>query len=251
MTALLEANGVGVRYGRLAALDDVSFTLQEGQIVGLIGPNGAGKTTLVGVLSGQLPDWTGDVVFGGRSIRGLRPSQLAHLGIARTFQTAQPFTSMTVLQNVMIGALFGSGSRVSLDAAGEQAHELLEALDLAEKSALPAESLNAPERKRLEIAKALATNPRVLLLDEALAGLNPAEIDAAVAVIRRVHERGVAIVLIEHVMQAIARLADRVVVLHHGRKILDDAPDVVFAHEQLAEAYLGGRVVAGEGPDPT
>ena len=251
MTALLEAHGVGVRYGRLAALDDVSFTLREGQIVGLIGPNGAGKTTLVGVLSGHLPDWTGDVVFDGRSIRGLRPSQLAHLGIARTFQTAQPFTSMTVLQNVMIGALFGSGSRVSLDAAGEQAQELLEALDLAEKSALPAESLNAPERKRLEIAKALATSPRVLLLDEALAGLNPAEIDAAVTVIRRVHERGVAIVLIEHVMQAIARLADRVVVLHHGRKILDDAPEVVFAHEQLAEAYLGGRVVAGEGPDPT
>ena len=156
---------------------------------------------------------------------------------------------MTVLQNVMIGALFQvPGSRVPLSAASEQARELLDALDLAEKSALPAESLNAPERKRLEIAKALATSPRVLLLDEALAGLNPAEIDAAVAVIRRVHERGVAIVLIEHVMQAIASLADRVVVLHHGRKILDDAPEVVFAHEQLAEAYLGGRVVAGEGP---
>ena len=131
MTALLEAQGVGVRYGRLAALEDVSFTLREREIVGLIGPNGAGKTTLVGVLSGALPEWTGDVVFDGRSIRGMRPSQLAHLGIARTFQTAQPFTSMTVLQNIMIGALFGPASRVPLDAAREQARELLEALDLA------------------------------------------------------------------------------------------------------------------------
>ena len=246
MTALLEAKGVGVRYGELAALEDVSFTLQEREIVGLIGPNGAGKTTLVGVLCGASADWTGDVLYDGRSIRGLRPSKLAHLGIARTFQTAQPFTSMTVLENVMIGALFGSGSRVSLETARERARELLDALDLAGKSALPAESLNAPERKRLEIAKALATNPRVLLLDEALAGLNPAEIDVAVGVIAAVRDRGVAIVLIEHVMQAIARLADRVVALHHGRKLLDDTPDVVFADEQLAEAYLGGRVVAGD-----
>jgi branched-chain amino acid transport system ATP-binding protein len=249
MTALLEADRVGVRFGDLRAVDDVSFTLHEREIVGLIGPNGAGKTTLVGVLSGALRNWTGDVRLEGRSIRGLRPSKLAHLGIARTFQTAQPFASMTTLENVMVGALYGPRSRVPARAARERARELLDALDLAGKSALPAESLNAPERKRLEIAKALATNPRVLLLDEALAGLNPAEIGAAVEVIRGVNRQGVAIVLIEHVMQAIAQLADRVVVLHHGRKILDDSPDVVFAHEQLAEAYLGGRVVAGEGAE--
>jgi branched-chain amino acid transport system ATP-binding protein len=250
VSALLEATGVGMRYGQLTAVDDVSFTLREGEILGLIGPNGAGKTTMVSVLSGALSGWTGDVLFEGRSIRGLRPAQVARLGISRTFQVAQPFVGMSVLENVMVGALYGSASPPSTSEARVQAGSLLDALGLADKAALPAESLNAPERKRLEMARALATNPRVLLLDEVMAGLNAVEIGTAVELIRRVRERGVAIVLIEHVMQAIAELADRVVVLHHGRKLLDDRPDVVFADTQLAEAYLGGRAAAGEGAVP-
>jgi branched-chain amino acid transport system ATP-binding protein len=235
-----------VRYGRLKAVDDVGFVLEQREILGLIGPNGAGKTTLVGVLSGAQPGWTGDVRFDGRSIRGLRPSELAWLGIARTFQVAQPFTSMSVLENVMVGSLYGSAPPPSRRQAELDARELLDALDLAGKAELPAESLNAPERKRLEKAKALATKPRVLLLDEVMAGLNAVEIAGAITLIRTVRDLGVAIVLIEHVMQAIAELADRVIVLHHGRKILDDSPAVVFADEQLAAAYLGGRAVAGK-----
>jgi branched-chain amino acid transport system ATP-binding protein len=202
---------------------------------------------MVSVLSGALSGWTGDVRFDGRSIRGMRPARVARLGISRTFQVAQPFVGMSVLENVMVGALYGSTSPPSIGEARVQGRSLLDALDLADKAALPAEALNAPERKRLEMARALATNPRVLLLDEVMAGLNAVEIGTAVELIRSVRDRGVAIVLIEHVMQAIAELADRVVVLHHGRKLLDDSPDVVFADPQLAEAYLGGRAAAGEG----
>jgi branched-chain amino acid transport system ATP-binding protein len=249
VSGLLEAVGVGVRFGRLKAVDDVSFTLDEGEIVGLVGPNGAGKTTLVGVLSGTLREWTGDVVFDGDSIRGLRPSQLSRRGSARTFQAAQPFTRMTVRENVMVGVLYGGKSRVSLEVAEERSQGLLDGLDLAEKGDLPAESLNPPERKRLEIARALATDPRVLLLDEALAGLNAVEIESAVALIRGVRERGVAIVLIEHVMHAIEQLAFRGVVPLECRKLLDDTPGAVFADEQFAEAYLVGRTRDEPGRD--
>ena len=239
MTPLLEATDVCVTFGRLRAVDGLSFSLQEGEIVGLIGPNGAGKSTLVGVLSGATSQWTGDVTLEGVSIRERRPSQVTRMGISRTFQVAQPFTTMTVLENVMVGALYGTATRASMRQARGEALELVRALGLEDKASLPAESLNAPERKRLEMAKALATRPKVLLLDEVLAGLTVTEIELAVPLIRRVRERGVAVLLIEHVMQAIELLADRVVFLHHGRKVLDDRPDVVFADPRLTEAYLG------------
>jgi branched-chain amino acid transport system ATP-binding protein len=240
MTALLEARDVTKRYGNLAALAGVSFEVGEGEIVGLIGPNGAGKTTLVNVVAGSAADWSGDVRFHGRSLRGLRPYRIGRLGIARTFQIAQPFAQMTVLENVVVGGLYGhaeGGVRV----ARERAEELLGDLDLLAKADDPAESLNAPERKRLEIAKALSMAPTLLLLDEVMAGLNPAEVELAVELVRKVHRRGVTILLIEHVMQAIAKLADRVVVLHHGVKLADGTPEAVLADEQVIGAYLGSR----------
>jgi branched-chain amino acid transport system ATP-binding protein len=240
MTALLEARDVTKRYGNLAALDAVSFHVEEGEIVGLIGPNGAGKTTLVDVVSGATPGWTGRIDFRGRPLRGLKPYRIGRLGIARTFQIAQPFTRMTVLENVVVGGLYGHAEG-GVRLARQRAAVLLDELGLSEKADEPAETLNAPERKRLELAKALSMDPTVLLLDEVMAGLNAAEIERAVELIRHVHKRGVTIVLIEHVMQAIASLADRVIVLHHGEKITEGPPEAVLADERVIGAYLGSR----------
>jgi branched-chain amino acid transport system ATP-binding protein len=240
MTALLEARDVTKRYGNLAALDAVSFHVEEGEIVGLIGPNGAGKTTLVDVVSGATPGWTGRIDFRGRPLRGLKPYRIGRLGIARTFQIAQPFTRMTVLENVVVGGLYGHAEG-GVRLARQRAAVLLDELGLSEKADEPAETLNAPERKRLELAKALSMDPTVLLLDEVMAGLNAAEIELAVELIRHVHKRGVTIVLIEHVMQAIASLADRVIVLHHGEKITEGPPEAVLADERVIGAYLGSR----------
>jgi branched-chain amino acid transport system ATP-binding protein len=239
-TPVLEVDGLTKTFGLLFALRYVSFQVGGGEIVGLIGPNGAGKTTLVNVVAGSAPGWSGDVRFQGRSIRGLAPSRIAHHGIARTFQVAQPFAQMTVAENVMVGVLFGrDDSPRRPRAARREAAELLASVRLEEKAELPAESLNAPERKRLEIAKALAIEPRLLLLDEVMAGLNPAEVDDAVELIMRVRDRGVTILLIEHVMQAVASLCDRVVVLHHGEKLAEGAPAAVFADPTVIDAYLG------------
>ena len=244
MSALLEVRNVTKRYGRLAAVAGLSFDVQEGEVLGLIGPNGAGKTTLVNVIAGSAPGWTGDIRFRGRSLRRLRPYRIGRLGIARSFQIAQPFAVMSVVENVIVGALYGRGKRGSVSAARASALRILEPLGLAGKADVPAESLNPAERKRLEIAKALATEPSLLLLDEVMAGLNAAEIDLAVELIRHVREQGVSIVLIEHVMRAISSLADRVVVLHHGEKMLEGPPADVLADEVVIGAYLGARSAA-------
>ena len=254
---LLEARGLTKLYGSLAALRDVSFDVGEGEIVGLIGPNGAGKTTLINVLTGTTHGWTGEIRFRGASLRGLRPYRIGRLGIARTFQVAQPFAQMTVRENLLIGGLFGD-SENSARVARRRAEELLMDFNLEEKADQPAETLNAPERKRLEMAKALSTKPELVLLDEVLAGLNPAEIGSAVELIRRVRAGGVTIFLVEHVMQAIASLADRVIMLHHGEKILEGPPASVLADEHVIGAYLGtrsrrgvpGRVDEAQPPEP-
>jgi branched-chain amino acid transport system ATP-binding protein len=240
MSALLEIRGVTKRFGNLAALRDVSFDVAEGEIVGLIGPNGAGKTTLVNVVAGSAPGWVGEIRFRERALRGMRPYQLGRLGIARTFQIAQPFTGMTVRENVVVGGLYGHAEG-GVKAANGRAEELLSELDLLEKADEPAETLNAPERKRLEVARALSMDPELLLLDEVMAGLNAAEVKPAVELIRRVHARGVTIVLIEHLMQAVVSLAERVVVLHHGEKIVDGPTGEVLSDELVIGAYLGSR----------
>ena len=241
MSELLTARGVTKRFGSLAALSDVTFQVRAGEILAVIGPNGAGKTTLVNVISGSLPGWNGEIRFRDVSLRRLRPHRIGRLGIARTYQIAQPFAGMTALENVMVASLYGHERRASVRDARTHAETIMEQLDLAGKADVPAESLNAPDRKRLEIAKALATEPELVLLDEVMAGLNPAEVEVAVQLIERVRGRGVAILLIEHLMQAVRRLADRVLVLHHGVKIVEGPTEDVLADEQVIAAYLGSR----------
>ena len=247
---ILEVIGVSKHFGSLTALQDVSFTLRRGEILGLIGPNGAGKTTLVNLIAGTTPYSAGDIHFLGKSIRGLKPHQIGRLGISRTPQIVKPITDMTTLENVMVGALFGKkGKKRTVRAARRKAEQTLELLGLAAKSNLPGESLNVQERKRLERAKALAMLPTVLLLDEVLAGLNPAEIDEGVDLIKKVRDAGVTILVVEHVMRAIANVSDRVIVLQHGEKIMEGKPEEVLNHGKVIEAYLGKRyrALAGHG----
>lgn len=239
---VLEVIGVTKRFGNLAALKDISFTVEKGEIMGLIGPNGAGKTTLVNMIAGGLPYSVGDICFLGKSIRGLKPHQAGRLGISRTFQVVQPFNNMTTLENVMVGALFGNTKRKRrVGKARQKSLELLDFLGLSTKKDVPGESLNISDRRRLERARVLAMLPTLLLLDEVMAGLNPTEIDEGVELIKKVRDAGVTILVIEHVMKAIAKVSDRVVVLHHGEKITEGPPEIVLNDKQVIDAYLGKR----------
>ena len=240
--ALLEARGVTKRFGGLAAVADVSFDLRDGEILGLIGPNGSGKTTLVNVITGATGYSAGDVLFRGDSLRGLPPYVIGRLGVSRTFQIVKPFRNLTVVENVMVGALFGArgGARV-LAAARGLAEEVLDFVALGHRADAPAEGLNVPERKRMELARALAMRPTVLFLDEVMAGLNPSEIDAAVGLIKRIRDRGTTLVVIEHVMKAIRELSDRIMVLFHGEKLTEGTPQDVLTNPEVISAYLGRR----------
>jgi branched-chain amino acid transport system ATP-binding protein len=240
--AILEGRGVTKRFGGLAAISVVDFDLREGEILGLIGPNGSGKTTLVNVVTGMLSYSAGDVRYRGCSIRGLPPYEIGRLGVSRTFQVVKPFRSLTVLENVIVGALFGArGGDRDVATARRRAAEVLEFVGLAHRADAPAEGLNVPERKRMELARALAMRPTVLFLDEVMAGLNAAEIDGAVALIQRIRDRGISLIVIEHVMKAIRRLSDRIMVLYHGEKLTEGAPDTVLGNPEVVSAYLGRR----------
>ena len=239
---ILEVIDVTKHFGSLAALKDTSFTIEKGEILGLIGPNGAGKTTLINMIAGIIPYATGDIRFLGKSIRGLKPHQIGKLGISRTSQVVQPITDMTTLENVMVGVLFGKkGRKRTVRAARRKAGQTLDLLGLGGKKDVQGESLSVQDRKRLERAKALAMLPTLLLLDEVLAGLNPTEIDEGVELIKRVRDAGVTILVIEHVMKAIAKVSDRIVVLHHGEKIMEGTPQVVLNDQAVIGAYLGKR----------
>ena len=240
--AILEARAVTKKFGGLAAVSGVSFALQDGEILGLIGPNGSGKTTLVNVITGALGYSDGDARFRGDSIRGLPSHEIGRRGVSRTFQVVKPFRSLTVLENVMVGALFGArGGARALSEARRQAEEVLDFVALAHRAQAPAEGLNVPERKRMELARALAMRPTVLFLDEVMAGLNPSEIDAAVVLIRRIRDRGMSLVVIEHVMKAIRDLSDRILVLFHGEKLTEGPPREVLNNPEVVAAYLGRR----------
>ncbi|MDY0745425.1 ABC transporter ATP-binding protein [Paucibacter sp. R3-3] len=239
---ILEVSHATRRFAGLTAVNDVSFTLAPGEILGLIGPNGAGKTTLISLISGTLPPSEGQIRFEGQDIHQLPAFRRARLGIGRTFQIMRPFPGLSVLDNVAVGALFGQGGgQAKLALAREQARECLDFVGLGSTADQRADSLSGPGRKRLELAKTLAMKPKLLLCDEVMAGLNHVEIDEVIDVIRKVRDQGIAVLVIEHVIKAIKSLSDRLLVLHHGEKIADGKPDEVLADATVVEAYLGKR----------
>jgi branched-chain amino acid transport system ATP-binding protein len=236
MAVALSARSLRIDFGGLLAVDDVSFDVAEGEILGLIGPNGAGKTTLFNLVSGYLRPSRGRVELFGRDVTGLPPYQLARLGVSRTFQVVRPFPRLSVLGNVTVGAYLRRRSRAE---ARRAAGEILRFLGMERIADTPAGSLTLPSRKRLEIGRALALQPRLLLLDEVVAGLNPSELEETVALIRRIRERGVTIVIVEHIMKVIMGLSDRVVALDYGKKIAEGSPQAVASDPGVVAAYLG------------
>jgi len=238
---LLAVDHLTKRFRGLLAVDDVSFRVDAGDIVAIIGPNGAGKTTLFNMIAGAfLPD-QGSITFAGERIDGRTPDAICRRGIGRTFQLVRPFPALAVEDNVLIGALL---HRPKVEAARTHAHDVLRRLDLYDKREQLAAALTLPDRKRLEVARALATDPRLLLLDEVMAGLRPAETDRMVAILRDLNrETGLTIVLIEHVMRAVMALASRVIVLHHGAAIAQGAPEDVVREPAVVESYLGGEAL--------
>jgi branched-chain amino acid transport system ATP-binding protein len=235
---ILEVRDVTKRFGGLQALTDVTFDLSAGEILGLIGPNGAGKTTLFNVINGVFPPNQGKVIFRGEDITGFPPYEVARRGLARAYQVVRPLSDLTVRENVMVGACFGR-ERLSLSEAARVADDVLAQVGLTDKASLFAGALNVAEKKRLELARALGSQPYLLLLDEVLAGLNPAEITMMMETIRQIRDSGITILMIEHVMQAMMAISDRVLVLDYGALIAQGPPQEVVNDPQVIEAYLG------------
>jgi len=235
---ILEVQDVTKRFGGLQALSDITFDLSAGEILGLIGPNGAGKTTLFNVVNGVFPPERGKVIFRGENITGLPSYEVARRGLARAYQVVRPLSDLTVRENVMVGACFGR-ERFSLAEAARLADEVLAQVGLGQRADHLAGSLNVAEKKRLELARALGSQPYLLLLDEVLAGLNPAEITAMLDTIRQIRDNGITILIIEHVMQAVMNVSDRVLVLDYGQLIAQGLPQEVVTNPQVIEAYLG------------
>jgi branched-chain amino acid transport system ATP-binding protein len=244
VTALLQARNLSRRFGGLVAVSDVDLDLTEGRLLGVIGPNGAGKSTLINLLTGQLKPTTGTVHIDGRDYTGARPWRIAHTGVARTFQIVKPFRGMTVVDNVALAGLYGPSRLRRPAVARRAALAVLDRVGLGGKGELGPGELTVADARRLELAKALALKPRVLLLDEVLAGLRPAEIEPALTLIRALRDEGLALLMVEHLVHAIAAVADEVLVLHHGQVLTRGPAGEVLADARVIEAYLGARYAA-------
>jgi branched-chain amino acid transport system ATP-binding protein len=241
VTRVLEVDGLGRRFGGLAAVHDVSITLEEGTVLGVIGPNGAGKSTLINLITGHVKPTSGRVAIDGRDVTGAQPWVIAGARVARTFQIVKPFRDLTVRENVAIGSMFGPSRARSTHDAIARAGQVLERVGLADKADAEPSGLTVADARRLELAKALAMQPRLLLLDEVMAGLRAREIDGALDLIRSLRDEGMAILVVEHVMKAILSVSDRVLVMHEGTQLMHGKPDEVVEDERVIEAYLGER----------
>jgi branched-chain amino acid transport system ATP-binding protein len=242
---ILEGKGVTKYFGGLAAVSNVDFHVKQGEALGLIGPNGAGKTTLFNLISAAVIPRSGIIRFKDKEITGLQPYKICRMGVARTFQSVKIFPDMPVLDNVVLGSFFGTSTGMSSADAAREATELLEFVGLSAEQATPARDITLANQKRLEVARALATHPELLLLDEIMAGLNPTEVDRAMELVGRIRDKGITIIMIEHVMKAIMNVCERIMVLHHGEKIAEGTPKEVATSKRVIEVYLGEKAHAG------
>jgi branched-chain amino acid transport system ATP-binding protein len=241
---ILEGENVTKYFGGLAAVSNVDFYVNEGEIIGLIGPNGAGKTTLFNLISAALVPKPGIIKFKGKNITGMKPYKICRMGVARTFQSVKVFANISVFDNVRLGSYFGKSPGLSSADAAKEAGEALEFVGLSAMSATPARDLTLANQKRLEVARALATGPELLMLDEMMAGLNATEIAQAMELVTRIRDKGITIVMIEHVMKAIMNVCERIIVLHHGEKIAEGTPQEIATSQKVIEVYLGEKADA-------
>ncbi|MGB7000486.1 MAG: ABC transporter ATP-binding protein [Halobacteriota archaeon] len=242
---MLSIQEVSKHFGGITAIKDVSFSMEKGEIVGLVGPNGAGKSTLLNVISGVYLPSSGSIIFDGLDITDLSPDKVCKHGIAKTFQLVQSFPELTAIQNVLVGAVFGNSDKISMVEAREKAKRNLEFIGYPmNKMNYPVKNLTVVELKRIQLARALATEPKLLLLDEVTTGLNPKESNDAISLIQKIRELGITILIVEHVMRVIMNVSDSIVVLHHGEKIAEGTPDEIANDAVVITSYLGEKIYA-------